>query len=55
MNGTGAPMLCTSAWSGFGTEVLTRMLPYQCGAETQLDFGADVFRCTIRFGGEQRR
>lgn len=34
---------------GFGTEVLTRMLPYECHAETEISFGADVLRCTVHF------
>ena len=37
--------------SGFGTEVLTQMLPYECRTETQIVFGADGLRCTIRFSG----
>jgi two-component sensor histidine kinase len=34
---------------GFGTEVLTRMLPYDLKAETDLVFGPDGLRCTLRF------
>lgn len=38
-----------SARRGFGTEVLTRMLPYDLEAETQLVNEPDGLRCTIRF------
>lgn len=33
---------------GFGTEVLTRTLPYELKAETAVAYGPDGFRCTIR-------
>ena len=38
-----------SARRGFGTEVLTRMLPYDLEAETQFVNKPDGLRCTIRF------
>lgn len=34
---------------GFGTEVLTRTLPYELNAETSLAFEPDGLRCTITF------
>lgn len=34
---------------GFGTEVLTRTLPYELKADTSLAFEADGLRCTISF------
>ena len=34
---------------GFGTEVLTRMLPYDLKAETEVTAAPDGLRCTIRF------
>lgn len=34
---------------GFGTEVLTRMLGYELGATTRLDFRPDGLHCTVRF------
>lgn len=32
---------------GYGTELIERALPYQLGATTKLEFGADGVRCTI--------
>jgi PAS domain S-box-containing protein len=32
---------------GYGTELIERALPYQLGAETRLEFGADGVRCAI--------
>ncbi|MCG6206401.1 sensor histidine kinase [Rhodopseudomonas sp. HC1] len=37
-----------SGADGFGTEVLTRLLAYELGATTQLDFESDGLRCTIQ-------
>ncbi|MEE2951925.1 MAG: HWE histidine kinase domain-containing protein [Pseudomonadota bacterium] len=34
--------------SGFGMEVLTKMLVYELDAQTSLNFAGDAFRCTIR-------
>ena len=39
--------------SGFGIEVLTRMLAYQFGSRTHIVFGADGPRCTILFPPEK--
>jgi two-component sensor histidine kinase len=39
---------------GFGTEVLTRMLPFELGAETELAFASDGLRCTIRIEWNER-
>ena len=48
------------ARQGYGTELITRALPYQLKAETQLEFTRDGVRCTIAlpagtFSGEDRR
>ena len=32
---------------GYGSELIERALPYQLGAETRLEFGADGVRCAI--------
>lgn len=32
---------------GYGTELIERALPYQLGAETRLDWGADGVSCRI--------
>lgn len=48
---TGGETSAAPAHRGFGTEVLTRMLPYECGAETEIEFGADGLRCVVRFPG----
>lgn len=39
---------------GFGTEILTRMLPYELGAETQVGVAHDGWRCTVRFPAPER-
>ena len=40
---------------GYGTELIERALPYQLGAETRLEFGADGVRCAIVVPVETRR
>jgi len=40
---------------GFGTELIEHALPYQLGAETRLEFGADGVRCAIVVPVETRR
>jgi two-component sensor histidine kinase len=45
----GSPPSIDPARRGFGTEVLTRVLPYDLKAETDLAFGPDGLRCTVRF------
>jgi PAS domain S-box-containing protein len=37
----------TGVRKGYGTELITRALPYQLKAKTQLTYGADGVRCTI--------
>jgi two-component sensor histidine kinase len=32
---------------GYGAELIERALPYQLGAKTRLEFGADGVRCRI--------
>ena len=32
---------------GYGTELIERLLPYDLGAETRLEFGTDGVHCTI--------
>ena len=34
--------------SGYGRELIERALPYQLGAETTYELGADGARCTIK-------
>ena len=45
---SGASSIGEPQREGFGTEVLTRMLPYDIQAETELAFEPDGLRCTIR-------
>jgi PAS domain S-box-containing protein len=46
---SGVPMPDHGAGSrkGYGTELITRALPYQLKAKTELTYGADGVRCTI--------
>ena len=46
---TGAVGVSEPSHQGFGTEVLTRTLPYELKAETTFGFEPDGLRCTIRF------
>ena len=45
----GANLDAAPSRRGFGTEVLTRMLPYELKAKTAITFAQNVLRCTIRF------
>ena len=40
---------------GYGSELIERALPYQLGAETRLEFGADGVRCAIAVPVETHR
>ena len=40
---------------GYGSELIERALPYQLGAETKLEFGADGVRCAIVVPVETQR
>jgi two-component sensor histidine kinase len=37
----------TTRRRGYGSELIERALPYELGAQTRIDFGADGVRCTI--------
>ena len=46
---TGLTGVAERSRHGFGTEVLTRTIPYELRADTALVFKPDGLRCTIRF------
>lgn len=51
---TGRQNAQSQSHSGFGTEVLTRLLKYELDAEVSLDLGADEVRCLVRFPATER-
>jgi two-component sensor histidine kinase len=46
-SGVPMPERDASSRKGYGTELITRALPYQLKAKTALTYGADGLRCTI--------
>lgn len=46
-SGVDMPIAETPTRIGYGTELITRALPYQLKAETELIYGSDGVRCTI--------
>jgi two-component sensor histidine kinase len=42
------PELAQVKREGYGTELITRALPYQLGAETELEFAPDGVRCRVQ-------
>ncbi len=46
-SGVTMPQTTTARRRGYGSELIERALPYQLGAKTKIDFGADGVRCTI--------
>jgi PAS domain S-box-containing protein len=46
-SGVSMPERAESVRKGYGTELITRALPYQLKAKTELTYGSDGVRCTI--------
>jgi PAS domain S-box-containing protein len=46
-SGVTMPESAAARRKGYGSELIERALPYQLGAETRIDFGAEGVRCTI--------
>ena len=46
--GVAMPTDPTPRRKGYGTELIQRALPYQLGADTNLEFGRDGVRCSIK-------
>jgi PAS domain S-box-containing protein len=46
--GVAMPIDPTPRRKGYGTELIQRALPYQLGADTNLEFGRDGVRCSIK-------